>query len=127
MPSIVSCSFSTAPPLPAPRTSAIFVRMLSRYAGRSVGQILHLSRHAPAGEAEHGEHQRDHDEHGRDAADPTLERGHGWRQDECQKEGECEGHEDGVRPVQDDHDQHTPCERHPRFHDLGRVIHRRLV
>jgi hypothetical protein len=30
MPSMVSCSFSTDPPLPAPRTSAIFVRMLVR-------------------------------------------------------------------------------------------------
>ena len=30
MSSIVSCSFSTDPPLPAPRTSAIFARMLTR-------------------------------------------------------------------------------------------------
>ena len=30
MSSIVSCSFSTVPPLPAPRTSAIFARMLTR-------------------------------------------------------------------------------------------------
>ena len=58
--------------LPAPRTSAIFVRMLSRYAEQILDQILHLSCHAPAGEAEHSEHERDHDEHGWDAADPTL-------------------------------------------------------
>ena len=30
MSSIVSCSFSTDPPFPAPRTSAIFDRMLTR-------------------------------------------------------------------------------------------------
>jgi hypothetical protein len=26
-------------------------------------------------------------------------------------------------PVQDDNHEHTPGERHPRFHCLGRVIH----
>ena len=75
--------------------------------GQVLGQMVHLPRHAPAGEAEHREHQRDHDEHGRDAADPALERGHRRRQDECQKDGEREGHEDGLRPVQDDDHQHT--------------------
>jgi hypothetical protein len=39
MPSIVSCSFSTTPPLRAPRTSAIFVRMLSRNVGRSLARF----------------------------------------------------------------------------------------
>ena len=39
MSSIVSCSFSTAPPLPAPRTSWIFVRMFWRYTGRSLARF----------------------------------------------------------------------------------------
>ncbi len=38
MSSSVSCSFSTEPPLPAPRTSAIFSRMLTRYRGRSAAR-----------------------------------------------------------------------------------------
>ena len=59
MSSIVSCSFSTDPPFPAPRMSATFARILPRYVGQVVGQMIHLSRETPASKAQHHEDQRD--------------------------------------------------------------------
>ncbi len=91
--------------------------------GKIPGQMVDLARNHPARDAEHGEHQRDHDQHGRNAANPSLEGGDRRRQDECQKDGECEGHEDGLRPVEDDDDQDAPPEGHPGSHALGGVIH----
>ena len=91
-----------------------------------LGQVLHLSRHDPARQSQHGEYQRDHHEYGRDAPEPTLEPGGRRRQDECQEDGQREGHEYGVRPVQDEHHQHAPRKRHPGFQARGRVIHRRV-
>jgi hypothetical protein len=80
--------------------------------------MVHLSRQTPAGETNDGEHQRDHRENRRDAADPTLQPGDRRSQHEREKDGERERHEHGLRPIQDDDDEHTPGERHPRFHGL---------
>jgi hypothetical protein len=70
MPSIVSSSFSTAPPLPATANVRDFRSNVVPVDGQILHQIVHLSRHAPASEAEHREHQVDHHEHRGDAADP---------------------------------------------------------
>ena len=85
--------------------------------------MVHLPRQTPAGETENREHQRDHREHGRDAADPPLKPGDGRRQDEREQDGERERHEHGLCPVQNDDDEHAPGERHPRLQCLRRVIH----
>ena len=77
--------------------------------------MIHLPRQAPAGEAEHDEHQRDDHEHGRDAAQPALEPGHRRRQDEREQDGERDRHEHRLRPVEDDDDQHAAGERDPRL------------
>ena len=113
MSSIVSCSFSTDPPLPAPRTSAIFARMFDAVARKVLGQMVHLPRQTPAGETEDAEHQRHHRENGWDASDPSLKPCDRRTQHEREQDGERDRHDDGLRPVQDDHDEHTPGERHP--------------
>ena len=92
-------------------------------ARKVLGQIVHLPRQTPAGETEDREHQRDHRENGWDAADPTLKPGHRRSQHEREKDGECDRHEHGLRPVQNDNDEHTPGECHPRFQRLRRVSH----
>lgn len=85
--------------------------------------MVHLPGEAPAGETEYREHQCDHCENGRNAADPTLEPGDGRGQNERKQDGEGERHQHGLRPIQDDNDEHTPGERHPRFQRLRSVIH----
>ena len=85
--------------------------------------MIHLSRETPAGEAENDEHQRDRREDSRDAAQPTLEPADRRRQDEREQDGECDRHEHGLRPIEDDNDKHTTGEYHPRFQGLRRVIH----
>ena len=83
--------------------------------------MVHLPRQTPAGETEDREHQRDHRENGWDAADPTLKPGDRRSQHEREQDGERDRHEHGLRPVQDDNDEHTPGERHPRRQGLRRV------
>ena len=85
--------------------------------------MVHLSRETPTGEAENHEHQRDRREDGRDAADPPLKPADRRRQHEREQDRERDRHEHGLRPIEDDNDQHTTGERHPRFHRLRRVIH----
>ena len=93
-------------------------------AGKVLGQMVHLPRQTPAGETEGREHQRDHRENGWDATDPPLKPGDGRRQDEREQDGERERHEDGLCPVQNGDDEHTPGERHPSSQCLRRIIHR---
>ena len=111
----------------SPLARAAHVRDLRQDVGavarKVLGQMVHLPRQTPAGETEDREHQRDHRENGRDAADPALKPGDRRSQHEREKDGERDRHEHGLRPVQDDHDEHTPGERHPRFQCLRRVIH----
>ena len=85
--------------------------------------MVHLPRQTPAGEAEDREHQCDDRQNGWDAADPSLKRRDRRRQHEREKDGEGNRHEHGLRPVQDDHDEHTSRERHPRFQCSRHVIH----
>ena len=60
----------------SPLARAAHVRDLRQDVGavarKVLGQMVHLPRQTPAGETEDREHQRDHRENGRDAADPTL-------------------------------------------------------
>ena len=77
--------------------------------------MIHLSRETPTGEAENDEHERDRREDSRDAAEPTLKPADRRRQDEREQHGECDRHEDGLRPIEDDNDQDTTGEYHPRF------------
>ena len=86
--------------------------------------MVHLPRQTPAGETEDREHQRDHSEHSWDAADPSFKPGNRRSQHEREKDGECERHEYGLRPVQDDNHEHTPGERHPPPQCLRRIIHK---
>ena len=86
--------------------------------------MVHLPRQTPAGETEDREHQRDHRENSWDAANPSFKPGDRRSQHEREKDGECERHEYGLRPVQDDHDEHTPGERHPPPQCLRRIIHK---
>ena len=83
--------------------------------GEVVGQMIHLSRETPTGEAENDEHERDRREDSRDAAEPTLKPADRRRQDEREQHGECDRHEDGLRPIEDDNDQYTTGKYHPRF------------
>jgi hypothetical protein len=99
------------------------VRAVAR---KILGERVHLPRQPPAGETEDGEHQRHHREHGRDAADPSFQPGDRRRQDEGEQDGERDRHQHGLRPIQDDHDEHTPGERDPSPQCLGRGIHRAL-
>ena len=86
--------------------------------------MVHLPRQTPAGETEDREHQRDHRENSGDAADPSFKPGNRRSQHEREQDGECDRHEYGLRPVQDDNDEHTPGERHPPPQCLRRVIHK---
>ena len=63
-------------------------------------------------------------EHGWNAAGPTLKPGHRRSQHEREKDGERDRHKYGLRPVQDDHDEYTPGERHPPPQCLRRIIHK---
>ena len=111
----------------SPLARAAHVRDLRQDVGavarKVLGQMVHLPRQTPAGETEDREHQRDHREHGWDAADPSLKPGDRGSQHEREKDGEGDRDEHGLRPVQDDHDEHTPGERHPRFQCSRHVIH----
>jgi hypothetical protein len=92
-------------------------------AGEVLGQTAHLPRQTPARETEDREHQRDHRKDRRDAAHPTFKPVHKRSQHEREKDGERQRHEHGLRQVQDDHNEDTPGERHPRLQCLRRVIH----
>ena len=59
----------------------------------------------------------------RDAAEPPLKPADRRREDEREQHGECDRHEHGLRPIEDDDDQHTTGEYHPRFQGVRRVIH----
>ena len=54
-------------------------------------------------------------EDSRDAAEPTLKPADRRRQDEREQHGECDRHEDGLRPIEDHNDQYTAGEYDPRF------------
>ena len=54
MSSIVSCTFSIAPPRVNAKTWRIFVRMFWRCVGSSVAKLLHLARHDVTDAADHG-------------------------------------------------------------------------
>ena len=69
--------------------------------------MIHLSRETPTGEAENDEDERDRREDSRDAAEPTLKPADRRRQYEREQHGKCDRHEDGLRPIEDDNDQHT--------------------
>ena len=83
-----------------------------------VGQMIHLSRETPTGEAENDEYQRHRREDSRDAAQPTLKPRDRRRQDEREQDGECDRHEHGLRPVEDDNDKYTTGECDPPFQGL---------
>jgi len=85
--------------------------------------MVHLPRQTPTGEAENDEHQRDCREHSRDAAELPLEPVDRRRQDEGEQHGECDWHEHGLRPIEDDNDQHATREYHPPFQGVRCVIH----
>ena len=76
-----------------------------------LSQVIHLPHETPAGEAGDREHERDHREHGGDAADPPLKPGDGRSQEEGQQDREGDRHEHGLRPVQDQDNEHTPGKR----------------
>jgi hypothetical protein len=75
--------------------------------------MVHLPRQTPAGETEDAEHQRHRREHGWNASDPSLKPCDRRAQHEGEQDRERDRHDDGLRPVQDDHDEHTPGEHHP--------------
>ena len=67
--------------------------------------------------------KRDRQQHGRDAADPTLEPADRRREHERQQDRQRDRHQDGLRPVQDDDHEHAPGERDPRRQAVRRVTH----
>ncbi len=91
-------------------------------AGQVLDEMVYLPRQAPTREAESREHQGDREQHRRNATDPPLEPGDGWRQDERQKDRERERHEDGLCPVQNGDDEHAAGERHPGLHGFQGVV-----
>jgi hypothetical protein len=120
MPSNVCCSFSTAPPAShcARRRSSFGCWPI---AGQVLGEIVYLSRQAPPARPR-AANTRWPQQDRWNATDPTLEPADGWRQDEGQKDGERERHEDGLGPVQNGDNEHAPGERHPGLHGFRGVV-----
>ena len=59
--------------------------------------MIHLSRKAPAGEAENDEDERGRREDSRDTAQPTFKPADSGRQDKREQDRQCDRHEDGLR------------------------------
>ena len=93
--------------------------------GDQIGaEAAHLAGDGPGGQAQRGKHQRDNEQHRRRAADAPLQPYHGRGQHEGQENGETDGHEDGLRPIEDGDHQHTTGERRPAAQRTERVSHR---
>ena len=58
-----------------------------------------------------------------DPTDLPLTPVDGRGQDECERDGERDRHEDGLCPVQNGDDKHAAGERQPELHGFQRVVH----
>jgi hypothetical protein len=83
---------------------------------RQVGtQARRLSRHDPAGGAQHGEDKRDHQQDSRDATEPPLQTGNGWGEHEGQQDRKRNGDEHRLGPIEDRDGEDAPPKRQPRL------------